>query len=131
MTGIKVFSTPQCPWCKKAKAYLEEKGIGFKDINVVEDIAARDEMIEKSGQMGVPVIEIDGKFIIGFDQKALDKALAKMEDAPVKEEAKDAKETPAEKDTEEAEEAAEPEEDYPDAEDTDTHKHDEDEKEKG
>ena len=72
---IIVYSTSSCPWCHRAKDYLKEHKIKFTDKNVAEDDAARDEMVEKSGQMGVPVLDIDGKIIIGFDQEAIDKAL--------------------------------------------------------
>ena len=76
---VKVYSTPTCPYCKMAKAFLTEKGVKFEDINVAEDEAARNAMIEKSGQMGVPVIEIGDKIMVGFDQKAMEKALAEEE----------------------------------------------------
>ena len=77
MAKIKVYSTPTCPWCHKAKDYLKSKGAEFEDINVAEDQDAANQMVEKSGQMGVPVIEIDGKIIVGFDQQAIDAELAK------------------------------------------------------
>src|SRR3989338_4088017 len=75
MPNIKIYSTPTCPWCKKAKAYLGEKGIAYESVDVSSNETAQKEMIEKSGQMGVPVIDIDGKIIIGFDQEEIDKAL--------------------------------------------------------
>ena len=65
--NVTVYSTPTCPWCHKAKDFLKEHKIKFEDKNVAQDEAARDEMIEKTGQMGVPVIDIDGTIIIGFD----------------------------------------------------------------
>lgn len=74
---VKVYSTPTCPWCKKAKDYLKSKNIEFEDINVAEDDKAREEMIEKSGQMGVPVLDVNGTIIVGFDQEKLDSELAK------------------------------------------------------
>jgi len=73
--NVTVYSTPTCPWCKKAKEYLKEKKISFTDVNVAGNQASAQEMIKKSGQMGVPVIEIDGKIIVGFDKEALDNAL--------------------------------------------------------
>jgi glutaredoxin-like YruB-family protein len=76
--AVKVYSTPTCPWCKKLKAWLSENKIDFDDINVASDQEAAKEMVEKSGQMGVPVTDIDGTIITGFDQDALKKAL-KME----------------------------------------------------
>ena len=75
MPNIKIYSTPTCPWCKKAKAYLEEKGIAFESIDVSSDEKAQKEMIEKSGQMGVPVLDIDGKIIVGFDVPKINELL--------------------------------------------------------
>lgn len=65
---IKIYSTPTCPYCVTLKNFLKEKGIEFKDIDVSMDAAARDEMVEKSGQMGVPVADINGQVVIGFDR---------------------------------------------------------------
>lgn len=73
--SVKVYSTPTCPWCTTAKNYLKTKNVNFEDLDVSKDRAAAMEMIEKSGQRGVPVIEINGKFIIGFDQAAIDNLL--------------------------------------------------------
>lgn len=78
MANIKIYSTPTCPWCKKAKAYLTEKGVEFESVDVSSDEKAQKEMIDKSGQMGVPVLDIDGKIVIGFDVEAIDKALEAM-----------------------------------------------------
>ena len=77
MTEVNVYSTPTCPYCKMAKAFLKEKGVKFKDFDVSSDRAAAKEMIEKSGQMGVPVIDINGKIIVGFDRGFLEAELAK------------------------------------------------------
>jgi len=77
MAKVKVYSTPTCPWCHRAKDYLKEKKVDFEDINVAEDQDAAQEMIEKSGQMGVPVLDVDGEIIIGFDQEKIDAALKK------------------------------------------------------
>jgi len=77
MAKVKVYSTPTCPWCHRAKDYLKEKKVDFEDINVAEDQDAAQEMIEKSGQMGVPVLDVDGEIIIGFDQEKIDVALKK------------------------------------------------------
>ncbi|MBT5924698.1 NrdH-redoxin, partial [Candidatus Woesearchaeota archaeon] len=74
---VKVYSTPTCPGCKKVKEYLTEKKVQFEDVDVSENEDARNEMIEKSKQMGVPVLDIDGKIIIGFNQAEIDKALGK------------------------------------------------------
>ena len=72
---VLVYSTPTCPFCKMAKEFLKDKKIAFKDLNVAEDDKARSDMIEKSGQMGVPVLDINGTIIIGFDKEAIKKAL--------------------------------------------------------
>lgn len=72
---VKVYSTLTCPYCHMAKDYLKEKGVKFKDVNVADNDKAREEMIEKSGQMGVPVLDINGKIIVGFDRQEIDKAL--------------------------------------------------------
>ncbi|MFH1779604.1 MAG: glutaredoxin domain-containing protein [Candidatus Micrarchaeota archaeon] len=70
-----VYSTPTCPWCVRAKEYFTSINQPFQDVNVAEDQAAAQEMIDKSGQLGVPVIDIDGKIIVGFDRVAIDQAL--------------------------------------------------------
>jgi len=75
MSEIKVYSTSTCPWCKKVKDFLNEKGVDFVDINVGEDPKEAEEMMKKSGQMGVPQIEINGKMIVGFDKDAIEKEL--------------------------------------------------------
>ncbi len=77
MTGIKVYSTPTCPYCHMLKHFLDEKGVEYEDINVAEDQNAAREMVARSGQMGVPQTEINGKVIIGFDRDALEKELEK------------------------------------------------------
>ena len=76
---VKIYSTPTCPWCKKAKEYLKGKGIEYQEINVAGDMKAQEEMIDKSGQLGVPVIDINGNIVIGFDQEEIDKQLSKSE----------------------------------------------------
>ncbi len=74
--SVTVYSTPSCPFCHKAKDYLTEKGIAFEDVNVAEDEVRAHEMIEKSGQMGVPVLDINGKIIVGYDVPKIDAALS-------------------------------------------------------
>lgn len=69
MKKVKVYSTPTCPYCDMAKDFLKENKIEFEDINVQDDHEAAKEMIDKSGQMGVPVIEIDDKIIVGLIRK--------------------------------------------------------------
>lgn len=72
---IKVYSTPICPWCDKAKQYLKKMDVDFTEYNVQEDLQAREEMVSKSKQMGVPVLDINGTIIVGFDKKAINEAL--------------------------------------------------------
>ena len=71
-----VYYTPSCPFCHKVKEYLSERGVDFEDVDVAEDTARQQEMIQKSGQMGVPVTVIGNQVIVGFDQAKLDAALA-------------------------------------------------------
>ena len=75
MPKVIVYSTTICPYCHMAKEFLKANKIPFEDVNVGENPARAAEMIQKSGQQGVPVIDIDGKIIIGFDRAALKKAL--------------------------------------------------------
>lgn len=72
---IKVYSTPACPWCHKTKEFLKANKIKFEDIDVSTNINAAREMVKKSKQMGVPVIEADKEIIIGFDEEKLKKIL--------------------------------------------------------
>jgi len=74
---ITVYSTPTCPFCKQAKAFFDERNVIYTDIDVTKDHGKAEEMIKLSGQMGVPVIDIDGTIIIGFDQPEVEKALKK------------------------------------------------------
>ena len=74
---IKVYTTDSCPWCVKAKNYLKSKNIAFEELNVAEDMDARQEMVQKYKQMGVPVLDINGTVVIGFDKPAIDTALTK------------------------------------------------------
>ena len=68
---IRVFSAPACPYCVTLKTFLDENNVQYEHFNVAEDEKARDEMIEKSGQMGVPVIEINGEMVVGFDRNKI------------------------------------------------------------
>jgi len=70
-----VFSTPTCTYCNMAKKYFREKGIKFKDVDVSRDAAAARDMVRRSGQQGVPVIDIGGKIVVGFDRVKIDKYL--------------------------------------------------------
>tara|TARA_Y100000310_G_C20447764_1_gene699241 strand:- start:171 stop:416 length:246 start_codon:yes stop_codon:yes gene_type:complete len=81
MMEVTIYSTPSCPFCKQTKEWLKEKGVEYKEVNVAEDEAGRETMIEKSQQTGVPVTIIkDGdkeSVIVGFDQPKLAEATGK------------------------------------------------------
>ncbi len=80
MTGeheVIVYSTPACPWCSRAKAYLTQLGVPYEDKDVSRDVEAAREMVRISGQMGVPVLVIDGNVIVGFDRPRIDELLKK------------------------------------------------------
>ncbi|MEO0084140.1 MAG: glutaredoxin domain-containing protein [candidate division WOR-3 bacterium] len=72
---VKIYSTPTCPYCEMAKDFLNENHIAFEDINVAADQQKAQEMVEKSGQFGVPVIDIDGQIVIGFDRPRIARLL--------------------------------------------------------
>ncbi|HIE43819.1 MAG TPA: NrdH-redoxin [Candidatus Omnitrophica bacterium] len=72
---VKVYSTSTCPYCTTLKAFLEQNNIPFENIDVGEDKVGLEEMMKKSGQMGVPVVDIDGKIIVGFDKEKISKEL--------------------------------------------------------
>ena len=73
--SVIVYSTPTCPFCIRAKQFLKDNNVQFEDIDVSENHEKAQEMIKKSGQMGVPVLEIDGKIIVGFDKDKIKEAL--------------------------------------------------------
>jgi len=73
--NIKVYSTSTCPYCMQLKEFLKEKNIQFENIDVGQDKAGLKEMMKKSKQMAVPVIDIDGKIIVGFDKETISKEL--------------------------------------------------------
>ena len=75
MKTVKVYSTPTCPWCGRAKDFLKSKNVAFDDINVSKDSAKTQEMFKISGQYGVPVITVDDKVVIGFDPAKLNELL--------------------------------------------------------
>lgn len=70
-----IYSTPHCPYCVYAKDYFKENNVSFEDIDVSKDKEKAQEMVEKSGQMGVPVIDIDGNILVGFQPEAFDSLL--------------------------------------------------------
>ena len=75
MMKVKLYSTPTCVYCKMAREFFEKRGVEYEERNVAADEAALKEMISKSHQMGVPVIDADGQIFVGFNRSALEKAL--------------------------------------------------------
>lgn len=71
MKLVKIFTTPTCHYCKLAKAFFQENGVAYEEHDVIADLTARQEMITKSGQMGVPVITVDDDLVVGFDEPRL------------------------------------------------------------
>ena len=68
---VKIYTTPSCVYCRMTKEFFAANGIAYRELNVATDAKAREEMIQKSGQFGVPVTDIDGQLTIGFDQARL------------------------------------------------------------
>ncbi len=72
---IQIYSTPSCPYCHLAKEFFQENNIAFEDFNVAADEKALEEMVNKSGQMGVPVIDIEGEIVVGFNRAEIERIL--------------------------------------------------------
>jgi len=72
MATIKIYTTPTCAYCKMAKEYFKSKNLSYEEYDVSKDIPRQKEMIDKTGQFGVPVIDINGKIVIGFDKPKID-----------------------------------------------------------
>ncbi len=75
MKNVTIYSTPTCHFCHLAKDFFMEHNVPYTEFDVAADIKKRKEMVDKTGQMGVPVIEIDGKIMVGYSEQALAKAL--------------------------------------------------------
>lgn len=73
---VKLYTTSTCPWCMKTKEFLKANNVKYEEVNVGDNEKARNEMFEKSGQFGVPVIDVNGTVIVGYDREALKKALS-------------------------------------------------------
>lgn len=73
--AVTVYTTPTCGYCVKVKDYLKSRGVSYTEHNVAQDMRKAEEMVRKSGQMGVPVLDINGKVIVGFNRPEIDKAL--------------------------------------------------------
>ncbi len=75
MPEVKIYTTPPCVYCKMAKAFFQENEVKYQEVDVASDTKARTEMIQKSGQIGVPVIDVGGKIVVGFDKGRLSELL--------------------------------------------------------
>lgn len=75
MAKVTIYTTPSCVYCRMAKDFFKKNNVEYSELNVVNDEKAREDMIKKSRQLGVPVIDVDGEIFIGFDQSGLKKAL--------------------------------------------------------
>lgn len=75
MPQVKVYSTPTCPWCIKTRKFLDDNSISYQHVDVASDKAGRDEMVSRSGQLAVPVVDIDGEISVGYDEKWLKQKL--------------------------------------------------------
>lgn len=75
MAELVVYTAPNCPYCEALKSFLKELGLAFKEVDVSKDPKAARELILKSGQAGVPVLEVEGEIIVGFDREAVLEAL--------------------------------------------------------
>ena len=73
--NITIYSTPTCVYCNMAKNFFKQNGLNYQDFNVATDLDKRKEMIDKTGQMGVPVIDIGGEIVVGFDESKLRETL--------------------------------------------------------
>lgn len=75
MKNVKIYTTPNCGWCRTTKSFFQHYGVEYTEVDVAANPDARNEMVEKSGQMGVPVIDIEGSIVIGFNQPRLSELL--------------------------------------------------------
>jgi glutaredoxin-like YruB-family protein len=72
---VTVYTTPSCSWCTRVKSYLNGHGVSYSEVDVAKDDRARDRMVARSGQMGVPQLDIDGRMVVGFDKPRIDQLL--------------------------------------------------------
>ncbi|MDP3948342.1 MAG: glutaredoxin domain-containing protein [bacterium] len=75
MPKVTIYTTPSCVYCRMAKDFFKKNNVEYSELNVVNDEKAREDMIKKSRQLGVPVIDVDGEIFVGFDQAGLKKTL--------------------------------------------------------
>jgi len=72
---VKVYTTPSCPYCYTLKAFLKDRNVAFEDIDVSQDEKIKDELVKKTGQLSVPIVDIDGEIVVGFDREKICKLL--------------------------------------------------------
>jgi len=77
---IKIYTIPSCPWCEKAKEWLKKKKYSFQELDVSESNTYRDELLDKTSQLAVPVFDIEGICVVGFDEKKIEEAIQKVKD---------------------------------------------------
>ena len=77
MAKVLLFSTSTCSWCRRAKRYFKEQRVPFKEINIERDQDAAQDIVRKTGQRGVPVIKIGSSWIVGFDERCIDRELSR------------------------------------------------------
>lgn len=75
MKNVTIYTTPTCGFCHMAKDYFNQKDVKYKEVDVSQDMAAAQYIVQLTGQMGVPVIEIDNEYVVGFDKPKLDTLL--------------------------------------------------------
>ena len=81
---ITLYVTPTCPWCKKTKEWLRKKKLKFTEKDILEEEEWRDEVLQKTGQLAIPVIDMDGIILVGFDEKKLEEAAAHLKEKIIK-----------------------------------------------
>src|SRR5918911_1163745 len=79
--SVTVYSTPTCPWCRRAEEFLSQRGVPYTKVDVSADPQAAQEMVRRSGQQGVPVIAVDDQIVVGFDRPRLERLLASAKPA--------------------------------------------------
>jgi glutaredoxin 3 len=77
LSRVLLFSTSTCSWCRKAKRYFKERRVPFKEVDIERDQDAARDIVRKTGQMGVPVIKIGSRWIVGFDKQQIERELAR------------------------------------------------------
>ncbi|MGD1003105.1 MAG: glutaredoxin domain-containing protein [Minisyncoccia bacterium] len=81
MAKVTIYSTPTCVYCKMAKEFFAKNNVAYEEHDVASDLTAREEMVNKSHQLGVPVIDIDNQIVVGFDQRTIEGLLGLKKEA--------------------------------------------------